>query len=678
MPSSMFTPSFASGILSPALWGRIDLQKYDSGLRKAKNMIVHAHGGISNRPGTRFICEVMDSSKRHRLVPFSRDVDDTAVLIFGEKQMGVIKNGSRIRSGGSQYTIDVPWSSTQAQAMDYVQSIDVLFVAERGWAPRKIERYADNDWRVRMVEVNPTVPVPTITSATLSGDGSAVYRYCVTAIVDGVESFRSPIVATNPGAALSGGGTVTLNFSSVAGASEYRVYRTRNSVPGYIGFTTGTSFGDDNISPDLTVTPPVETDLFSTPGNFPSVVSIYQQRLAFAASINDPETIWLSRAGDYSNFTRSTNFVGTDRSEFNMSGESLNRVRSLLQLRELLVFTSAGEWSVTGPEGGFDATNPIVTRYGYVGSSTVKPIVADDTALFIDRSGRNVRDLRYAYETDGYAGNDLSIFASHLFDGRTIVDWALAKNPWSLIWVVLSDGKLLAFTYKREHQVWAWTEMEIDGAVESVASVTEGAHDATYLIVRREIQGKERRYVERFDERDFRFVRDSYFVDCGLTYEGGKTDTITGLGHLEGRKVVALADGNVVQDLTVKGGKVILPFPAGTVQVGLPYTCEMENLPPAIDLQGVGSTRGRPHKISKVRLQVERTRGIKLVAPNGKENELVQTGGDLAAQIPISTGMLELTTSPYWGPDGTVTLRQDYPLPMTVLAISPEISIGTS
>lgn len=676
MPAARFQPAFSSGLLSPSLWGRIDLARYDTGLKRAVNMFVHPHGGMSNRPGTRFVSEVMNSAHRHRLVPFSRDVDDTAVLVFGQNQLGFVSNGSRVQSGGAPYTIATPWTAAQVQELDLVQSIDVLFAAQKDVAPRRIARTGPSSWTIGAVQTNPSVPVPTITAATMDGTGTAVYRYRVTALVDGTESFASPVTETTPGAALSSENSARLTFSSVPGATEYRVYRMRNGVPGYIGFTTGTSFRDDNISPDSTVTPPLAANLFDAAGKYPSVVSIYQQRLAFAASIDKPETIWLSRVGDYGNFTRSQNFVGSDRAEFDMSGESLNRVRALLQLRELLVFTSAGEFSVTGPEGGFDATNPVVTQYGYVGSSTVKPIVADDTALFIDRSGRNVRDLRYAYESDGYSGNDLTIFASHLFDRRRIVSWALAKNPWSIIWVVLDDGKLLALTYKREHQVWAWTEMEIDGAVESVASVTEGASDATYLIVRREVGGVQRRYIERMDDRDFTKAEDAFFVDCGITYEGAATATITGLGHLEGRAVVALADGDVVENLTVTGGAVTLPFAASKAHVGLPFTAEAENLPPAVELQDVGSARGRPQSVSRVRLQIEKTRGVSIVTPEGRETELVQTGGDLSLPIELTTGMVELTSHAYWGPDGTVTIRQRYPLPMTILAIAPELSIG--
>lgn len=677
MPSARFQPSFGSGVLGPSLWGRIDLSRYDVGLRKGVNVFVHAHGGVSNRPGLRFVCEVMDSAHRHRLVPFTRETDDTAVLIFGQNQMGIVKDGARVQAGGVDYSIATPWTAAQVQELDFVQSIDVMFLAQKDTAPRRLQRMGPTDWSISAVPINPATLVPEISSVTPRNTGGETYRYRVTAVVDGVESFPSPAVSTtNAQPLIEAGAYNTISFGAVSGADEYRVYRMRNGIAGYIGFTEGTSFQDDNISPDASVTPPTRATLFGSAGNYPSVVSIYQQRLAFAASINRPETVWMSRIGDYYNFTRSQNFIASDRAEFDMSGEELNRIRGLLQLRELLVFTSSGEFSVTGPDGGFSATNPIVTQYGYVGSSTVKPIVADDTALFIDRSGRNVRDLRYAYESDGYSGNDLTIFASHFFEGRRIVSWAMAKNPYSLIWTVLDNGKLLALTYKREHQVWAWTEMEIDGVVESVACVTEGSADATYLIVRREVGGVQRRYVERFDDRTFETAADAFFLDCGISYLGEATTTIGGLEHLEGRAVMGLADGDVVGGLTVAGGTVTLPFPASKVHVGLAFISEMENLPPAIQFDDVGASRGRPHRVGMVRIQMQDTRGVKVVTPDGRSNEIVQTGGNLTEEIPLWTGMHDLTVPAYWDKDGTVTLRQDYPLPMTILGLSVELSIG--
>jgi len=682
MPSAKFQPSFAAGVLGPGLWGRIDLAKYDSALKTGKNVFVHMHGGVSNRPGLRYVCEVMNSGFPHRLVPFVREVDDTAVLVFGNNAMGIVSNGARVQSGGTDYTISTPWSAAQVDTLDTVQSVDVVFTAQRAVSPRRISRLGPTNWTISTVPINPTVAAPTISSVDSHGgvvgdaDGED-YSYQVTAVIDGTESFPSAIFTINDVERLDEAGAYNLiTFTAVTGADEYRIYKVRSGVGAYIGFTSGLTFKDDNISADVTVTPPVAASYFAGSGNFPSVVSIYQQRLAFGASDNDPETVWMSRVGDYLNFTKSRALVASDRAEFDLSGEQLNRIRAMLQLRDLLVFTSAGEFSVTGPDGGFDATNPIVTQYGYVGSSQVKPLVADDTALFVDRSGRNVRDLRYAYESDGYAGNDLTIFASHFFERRKIVSWDMAKNPWSVIWTVLDNGKLLAMTYKREHQIWAWTEMVIDGWVESVCCVPEGGNDATYLIVRRTINGTDRRYIERFDDREFDDASGAFFVDCGITYSGAAITTVTGLDHLEGRAVVALADGDVVQNLTVTGGAVTLPHAASTVHVGLPFTAEIETLPPAIQFDDIGSARGRPHSISAIRIQMEATRGIKVVTEDGRANELVQTGGDLSQEIPLWTGMHELTAPPQWNRDGTIKIRQDYPLPMTVLGLAIDLTIG--
>ena len=190
------------------------------------------------------------------------------------------------------------------------------------------------------------------------------------------------------------------------------------------------------------------------------------------------------------------------------------------------------------------------------------------------------------------------------------------------------------------------------------------------LEMTRTIGGQVRRYVERFDDRDFTTAEDAFFVDCGITYNGAATATISGLGHLEGREVTALADGDVVAGLTVTGGKVTLPQPASKVHVGLPFSAMFENLPPAIQFDDVGSSRGRPHSVSAVRIQMERTRGIKIATQDGRTNEIVQTGYDLADPIPLTTGMHALTMPCDWNEDGTVIVKQDYPLPMTILALS--------
>lgn len=677
MPTYRSQPSFAAGVLGPGLHGRSDIAKYDVGLKVGENVFIHAHGGVSNRPGTEFICEVMDHTKEHRLLPFQRGADDNYIMLMGNLSMKLIFEGGVVQSGGSDYNPVTPYTNTQILAADYVQSIDVMYFAHPDVAPQKMERTAATTWTFAALTVDPQITAPTGVTITPANAGTEAYTYKVSPIENGVEGFPSSAGTNALCADLTGSGEENV-ITWTGTADEFNVYRGRNNVFGYIGFTDANTFTDDNISNDLTVTPREAAGVFGSASNYPSAVSLWQQRLAFANSLNQPETIWMSRSGDYENFTKSRILSPSDRAQFDLAGSRINRISYMIPLRELLAFTEGGEFSVTGPNGAMDATNPIITQYGYSGIGSVKPLVVEDTALFVDGTERQVRDLRYAFEQDGYAGNDLSIFAYHYFEGRTVKDWCYAKSPFSIVWVCLDDGTLLSLTYKREHQVWAWARHDVGGDVESLASIPEAGEDAVYMIVKRTINSSTVRYVERVHSRRFDVPEDCFFVDCGLTYDGAAATSITGLDHLEGEAVVALADGDVVDGLTVSSGAVTLPSAASKVHIGLSFTAEIETLPPTIDLRDIGTARGQKHKISKTKLQLEKTRGIKIGSVGTRLEELVQTGGDLAETISLKTGMVEMYPDPTWTEDGTLRVVQSYPLPMTILAVLPGYSIGRS
>lgn len=680
MPTNRFQPSFAAGVLGPGLHARIDIAKYDVGLKVGKNVFVHAHGGVSNRSGFEYICPVMDHTRKHRLIPFTRDDDENHVLLMGNLEMKIINNGGVVQSGGGDYIASTSYNSTRIHDVDYVQSIDVMYFAHPEIFPKEMKRLNLSNWTFDNLQINPDHAAPTGVTITPATSGSFTYRYTVSAIIDGEESFQATSEVTNAAADLNIAGSQ--NVISWSGtADEFNVYRASNGEFGYIGFTSDNSFTDKNIAPDLTQAPVSPAGIFNGAGNYPSCVTMFQQRLCWGNTENQPETIFMSQTGNFKNYTKHRILRDTDRIELDITGEMINRVRFMMQLRELLIFSSSGEFSVSGPNGVMLATNPIQTQYGYSGSARVKPLVVEDTALFVDRTGRSVRDLRYAFEQDGYTGNDLTIFASHYFENRTIEGWAFAKNPHSIVWVYLDDGTLLSFTYKREHQVWAWCEHDVGGEVESVAVIPEGGSDSLYIIVKRFINGADKRYVERLHRRDFDkdAPEDAFFLDSGLTYEGAPTQTISGLDHLEGETVSALADGNVIENLTVTGGQIAIQRSASKVHVGLPYVSEMENLPPAIDLDVVGAARGRAMKASQTFLQLEKTRGIEAsTTTRDKWRKFTQTGGDLARNIPLFTGMISLGMFPDWNRDGTIVIRQRYPLPMTILGISPALSVGRS
>lgn len=96
--SSIMQKSFSGGEFSPPLYSRTDIAKYQNALRTCRNFIVLRHGGVCNRPGTQYICEVKDSTQKARLVPFVFSQTQTYILEFGEQYIRFIKDGIPIKN----------------------------------------------------------------------------------------------------------------------------------------------------------------------------------------------------------------------------------------------------------------------------------------------------------------------------------------------------------------------------------------------------------------------------------------------------------------------------------------------------------------------------------------------------------------------------------------------------
>jgi hypothetical protein len=691
-----YQPSFVAGELSPSLWGRVDIAKYGSGLQTALNLIIHAHGGASNRAGLEFIREVKTSAQATRLIPFQFNTAQSYVLEFGHLYMRVYRDGGLVLKpdGVTPYELVTPYTAAQVADVVYGQEADVIYLTHQSHPPRKLGRTADNAWTLTVMTFLPGIVPPVLASAVATGNTSGkpgyiatTYQYVVSAIKadTGEESLQS-----NTGTCVNdltlAGGINTVTWAAVAGADRYIVYRYDQGVFGYIGGTSGLSLADENITPDLSDTPQAGINPFVGAGNYPAISTFIEQRLAFAASLNNPQAVWLSQSANYENFGYSSPAKASDAVTFRVRARQVNSVRAMIALRGLMLLTSGAEWVVTGGTQS-DTIGPNAIKLdnqGYRGCASVQPIVVGNTVLFAQRLGGVIRDFTYDLTTGGYDGADLTILARHLFKGKSIKKWAYAQSPDSIVWVVLSDGSLVSLTYMKEQQVWAWTRHDSAGGFfEDVVCIEEGGEDTPYFLIRRTIGGVQRRYIERLHTRAMGTVADAFFVDSGLTYSGPPTAVLAGLGHLEGETLSALCDGNVVLGLTVTGGAVTLPNPASLVHIGLPITATLQTL--ALDLgqmPGLGTVQGRMKSVAEVTLRVEETRGIFIGPKDGERGDpgLVEykqrnteAWGDA---IQLYTGDIRITPAWDWNTHGSMVVKQFDPLPMSVLAIMPDVQVA--
>jgi hypothetical protein len=341
-------------------------------------------------------------------------------------------------------------------------------------------------------------------------------------------------IRLNAAAAPTVGAPHVITIPQIVGASEYNIYRELNGVYGFLGVAAGTTFRDVGLDADTTDTPPSDRDVFVGTDNFPSTVTYFQQRRMFGNTNNEPEEVSGSKSGSFRNFTTSSPSQEDDAIFFELAGRQVNAVKHLIDLGGLVLFTTGGEWQAKGNSAGIlvpGEVNP--QQISYYGSGDVPPLIIGNTALFIQARGSIVRDLGFDYQVDNYKGNDLTIFAAHLFDNFTIKDWDFQQIPHSVVWAVRDDGVLLGLTYVREHQVWGWHRHDFDGEVEAVTAIPEGTEDSLYLIIKREIDGRTVRYVERMKTRRVEDIKDYVGMDCSLSFDGRNSDpahtmTLTG------------------------------------------------------------------------------------------------------------------------------------------------------
>lgn len=318
----------------------------------------------------------------------------------------------------------------------------------------------------------------------------------------------------------------TITWNAAVGAGSYNIYRERNGIFGFVGRSEALTFDEKNVDPDTGDSPPKYRDPFFGADNKPGVSTYFQQRKVFARTNNKTQGMFFTQSGNYYNMTHSSPFRDDDAITRTIAAQQVNEIRWLVPLDKLIVLTSGGEWKVDTSEGGTITPLSIQVRpQGYRGAANVPPLVIGNTVLFVQSRGARVRDLAYAIESDSFTGNDLSVLAEDLFEGYTIKEWCYAQEPYSIIWCVRSDGALLGMTYLREHEVWAWHRHETDGTFESICSIPEGSEDAVYAIVKRDINGTTKRFIERMHTRRFTDIKDGFFVDCGLTYDDPKTIT---------------------------------------------------------------------------------------------------------------------------------------------------------
>jgi len=467
-----------------------------------------------------------------------------------------------------------------------------------------------------------------------------------------------------------------ITWTAVAGASAYYVFKQKNGLWGFIGQAVGTTFTDNNIAADFSITPVNLDDPFRGADNYPAAVGYIEQRRCFAGTNNAPQTLWMTNSGTESTFAYSLPSEDTDRISVKVAAREVSSILHIVPLTQLVLLTGSCEYAEYTASGGPITPSSIGIRaQSYIGASTVQPSVINSSLVYCAARGGHVREMGYSWQANGFVTGDLSLRSANLFDLLTIVDQAFSKAPLPIVWFVSSNGDLLGLTYVPEQQIGAWHHHDTDGAFESICCVAEGSEERLYAVIRRIVNGQMVRYVERMASRLVGALEDCFFVDAGSTYTGTPATTISGLDWLEGKTVAVLADGAVQNQKIVVDGAITLDHAASVVQVGLPYVSDLQTLPPTLQVDGFG--QGRQLNVNKVWIRLFQSSGIFAGPSSDLLTEYKQRTTEVYGAPPdLQSGQAEITLMPQWNDNGQILLRQENPLPLTVVAVTMEMAIG--
>ncbi len=352
-------------------------------------------------------------------------------------------------------------------------------------------------------------------------------------------------------------------FDWTSGSLNYSFVTRSHDLDGVVEIT---AFSDANtvtaevvnVLGGITATKSWAEGAWSEHNGYPSAVAIYEERMVYAGTTNNPQTIWFSQTDDWENFRAGT--LDSDAFNLTIASDQVNVIRWMVNQTALMIGTIGGEWKVSANRSDepISPDNRSAKQQSSYGSAYIQPAIMSNVVLFIQRQAKKVRELAYSFELDAWVAPDMTVLADHI-TGSGITQIAFQKTPDPTLWCVTSDGYLAAMTYNREQEVIAWHRHTFgDDEVESVAVIPGDGEDEVWVVVKRTIDGSEVRYVEQFQPRDWGDdPNDIFFVDSGLTFDGGAAVTISGITKAYPAIITAVAhgfsDGDQVRIADVNG-----------------------------------------------------------------------------------------------------------------------------
>ena len=512
--------------------GRTDFAKYFNGATNIENFVVLPHGPVTRRPGTYFVSEVKTSSAKTRLIPFTFSTEQTYVLELGNNYIRFFKDSGQIvesnktisaitkanpavvtssshgfsngdfvnisgvvgmtevnnttfkvadkttntfelqnvdgtdinssafttySSGGvinRIYQITTEYTTAQLFDLKFAQSADVMYLCHPDHEPMKLSRTGHTSWSLDEVDFGTNGPYfdanTTDTTITPQQTAAATGKTLTLSATTGVNNNQGWLTTDVGRIVKFNGGTAKITSRTNSTVAVATIVDAFSNTDATKSFQLGS---------------------FSDTTGFPSSVSFFEQRLVFAATNDQPQTIFFSKSGDYENMSSGTN--DDDAMVYTIASNQVNAIKSMKATRTLIVMTTGGEYSVSaGNSSAITPTNISIVKQSNYGSAGVDALSIGNATIFLQRAKRKIRELAYNFDTDGYVAPDLTILANHITE-TGVVQMDYQQEPHSVVWAARTDGVLGGLTYNRLENVVAWHRHVIGGKSDTTKNIIQ-------------------------------------------------------------------------------------------------------------------------------------------------------------------------------------------------------------
>ena len=635
-----FYTNFTSGELSPLLSSRIDSEAYKNGGKTLTNVRLRAQGGVTRRPGLRYLQTLQNVP--YQSEPYIYDEDESYLLLFYNNNLAIVDTSNP--TALLQTISGCTWVTSSIGQMVVAQSGDTMIIVHPSHPIQKLTRTSSTNFSL----TNYTFDV---------SDGKMFQPYY---------KFAAASTTITP-SGTSGSVTLTASASAFEASHNGLYLRLVDSadtvvhalITNYTNATTVTATLSGAIANTNAIDQWSEP-VFSAIRGYARSVTFHDQRLIFGGSRDLPNFLFMSKAGEFFNFDVGTG-LDDESIQVQIAENQVSEIKALSSFRHLSIFTSEQELFVpTSENRPLTPSTITVKSQTSFGSSNVQPKDFDGATLFLTKSKGSVREFIYSDLSQGYNSDAITLLSQHLIGTPSDMETQAESSDQieSYMYLVNSDGHMPVFMSIRKEKLNGWVQYQTTGSFKNVSNVNRDM----YVVVERTINSSTITSLELLDN--------SYHTDMGIQLSGSSSKTWQA-AHLPNTEVVVKSNNYSLGTFTTDGsGNVTLLDSVTSVEIGLAYTPVISTLPPEFQLAD-GVSVGQKRRIVRAVLDLFETldvkaKGTKILIRNVTEDFSLQPTSVTARREVYLLG---------WGTEGSVTITQDEPLPFSLNGILLEVEV---